>query len=218
MVDFKDYTVEKFAELTASDAPAPGGGSVAALTGALGAALTEMVANLTVGKEKYAEVDEEMQRLSEEGAAIRRDLIDAIRKDSTSFTKYMTALRMPKNTEEEKALRREAMQSGLKEAAAVPLEIAECAEKIFPIAELAVKHGNKNAVTDGLISAMMARTAVLAALLNVKINLDSIRDEAFVSEMTGRVKALEENAIAKEKEILTACKVSESMAGQSDLQ
>lgn len=217
-MDFKDYTVEKFAELTASDAPAPGGGSVAALTGALGAALAEMVANLTVGKEKYAEVDEEMQRLSEEGAAIRRDLINAIRKDSASFTAYMTALRMPKNTEEEKALRREAMQSGLKEAAEVPLEIAECAEKIFPIAELAVKHGNKNAVTDGLISAMIARTAVLAALLNVKINLDSIRDEAFVTEMTGRVKALEENAIAKEKEILAACKVSESMAGRSNLQ
>ena len=110
------------------------------------------------------------------------------------------------------------MQSGLKEAAEVPLEIAECAEKICPIAELAVKHGNKNAVTDGLISAMIARTAVLAALLNVKINLDSIRDEAFVSEMTGRVKALEENAIAKEKEILAACKVSESMAGRSNLQ
>lgn len=211
MEDFKDYTVEQFAKLTASDAPAPGGGSVAALTGALGAALAGMVANLTVGKEKYAEVDGEMRRLSEESEEVRQELIDAIRKDSMSFSAYMRALRMPKDTEEEKAVRREAMQNGLKEAAAVPMEIAESAAKIFSIAEAAVKHGNQSAVTDGLISAMMARTAVLAALLNVKINLGSIKDEAFVTEMAGRVQALEESAVAREKEILTSCRLSESM-------
>lgn len=211
MAELKDYTIEQFTELTASDAPAPGGGSVAALTGALGAALAGMVASLTIGKEKYADVDEEMRHLLDESKAVRSELLDGIRKDSTSFTAYMAALRMPKNTDEEKAARREAMQNGLKEAALVPLEIAECAEKIFPLAETAVKRGNQNAVTDGVIAAMMARTAILAALLNVKINLDSIKDETFAAEMVVRVQVLEENAIAKENKILSLCRVSEFM-------
>lgn len=212
MEDLKNLTVESFTEITASDAPAPGGGSVAALAGALGAALSEMVANLTVGKAKYADVDEEMRTLSEQGEALRRELIDAIQKDSTSFTAYMNALAMPKNTEEEKAARKEAMQNGLKEAAIVPLEVAETAAKIFPIAEAVVKRGNANAVTDGLVSAMMARTSVLSALFNVKINLGSIRDEAFIKEMSERVKALEDEAVSREKEILKACELSESMS------
>lgn len=212
MEDLKKLTVESFTEITASDAPAPGGGSVAALAGALSAALSEMVANLTVGKAKYADVDEEMRSLSEQGEKLRRELIDAIQKDSTSFTAYMDALAMPKNTDEEKAARREAMQNGLKEAARVPLEVAEAAAKIFPVAEAVVKRGNANAVTDGLVSAMMARTSVLSALFNVKINLGSIKDEAFVKEMSERVRALENEAISREKEILKACELSESMS------
>ena len=211
MADLKNLSVEEFAAVTASDAPAPGGGSVSALAGALGAALAEMVANLTVGKAKYAEVEDEMKELSAKGAEIRSELIAGIQKDTESFTMYMNALGMPKDTDEQKAVRREAMQNGLKEAAKVPLEVAETAAKIFPIAEAVVKRGNTNAVTDGLVASMMARTAVIGALFNVKISLGSIKDEAFVADMAAKVKALEELAITSEQAILKACELSNEL-------
>lgn len=211
MADLKNLSVEEFAAVTASDAPAPGGGSVSALAGSLGAALSEMVANLTVGKAKYAEVEDEMKELSAKGAEIRKELIAGIQKDTESFTLYMNALGMPKDTDEQKAARREAMQNGLKEAAKVPLEVAETAAKIFPIAEAVVKRGNTNAVTDGLVASMMARTAVIGALFNVKINLGSIKDEAFVAEMAAKVEALEKLAITSEQAILKSCELSNNL-------
>lgn len=211
MADLKTLSVEQFAEITGSDAPAPGGGSVAALAGGLGAALAEMVANLTIGKAKYADVDGEMRELAAKGAELRKELIDSIQKDTESFTAYMNALGMPKDTDEQKAVRRAAMQNGLKEAAKVPLEVAEIAVKIFPVAEAVVAKGNANAVTDGLVSTMLARTAVLSALLNVKINLGSIKDEAFVSEMAAKVAALEEEAIASEKRILALSSLTDTL-------
>lgn len=211
MTELKDLTIEEFAKVTASDAPAPGGGSVAAAAGSLAAALAEMVANLTIGKAKYAEAEEEMKELAGKGRIIREKLIADIQRDSVSFNLYMAALGMPKDTEEEKAARREAMQNGLKEAARVPLSVAETAAEIFPLAEAAVARGNANAVTDGLVSAMMARTAVLSALLNVKINLSSIRDEAFRSDMEEQVKRLEKTASEYEAKILKSSELSPEM-------
>ena len=211
MGDLKDLTVEGFVDVTASDAPAPGGGSVSALAGALAAALAEMVANLTVGKAKYAEVEGEMKELAASGAALRKELVEDIQKDSTSFNLYMDAIGMPKDTDEEKAARREAMQNGLKAAAQVPLSVAETAYKIFPIAEAVESRGNTNAVTDGLVAAMMARTAVIGALFNVKINLGSIKDEAFVADLSAKVKSLEEQAIAYEQKILKASELSDQL-------
>lgn len=211
MADLKNLTVTEFVNVTASDAPAPGGGSVAALAGALAAALAEMVANLTVGKAKYAEVEDEMKKLAQDGAALRVELLEDIQKDSTSFNLYMDAIGMPKDTDEEKAVRRDAMQNGLKAAAQVPLSVAAAAYKIFPIAEAVVARGNTNAVTDGLVSAMMSRTAVIGALFNVKINLGSIKDEAFVAELAAQVKELEEKAIAYEQKILKASELSDKL-------
>lgn len=208
MTELKDLTIEEFAKVTASDAPAPGGGSVAAAAGSLAAALAEMVANLTIGKEKYAEAENEMRELAGKGQAVREKLIADIQRDSSSFNLYMAALRMPKDTEEEKTARREAMQRGLKEAAVVPLSVAETAAEIFPLAEAAVARGNANAVTDGLVSAMMARTAVLSALLNVKINLNSIKDEAFRADMEKQVKGLEKTASEYEAKILKSSELS----------
>lgn len=208
MTELKDLTIEEFAKVTASDAPAPGGGSVAAAAGSLAAALAEMVANLTIGKEKYAEAENEMRELAGKGQAVREKLIADIQRDSSSFNLYMAALRMPKDTEEEKTARREAMQRGLKEAAMVPLSVAETAAEIFPLAEAAVARGNANAVTDGLVSAMMARTAVLSALLNVKINLNSIKDEAFRADMEKQVKRLEKTAPEYEAKILKSSELS----------
>ena len=208
MTELKDLTIEEFAKVTASDAPAPGGGSVAAAAGSLAAALAEMVSNLTIGKEKYAEAENEMRELAGKGQAVREKLIADIQRDSSSFNLYMAALRMPKDTEEEKTARREAMQRGLKEAAMVPLSVAETAAEIFPLAEAAVARGNANAVTDGLVSAMMARTAVLSALLNVKINLNSIKDEAFRADMEKQVKRLEKTASEYEAKILKSSELS----------
>jgi formiminotetrahydrofolate cyclodeaminase len=179
----KDMTLEAFCALTESNEPAPGGGSVAALAGALAAALAGMVANLTMGREKYADVEDEMKVMEASASALSKELLDGILKDSESFNVYMDALKLPKGTDEEKAARREAMQEGLKAAAIVPLENAKLAYEAMDYAELAVKKGNQNAVTDGKTAMMMARTAVLAAGYNVKINLESIKDEEFVAKM-----------------------------------
>ena len=211
MTEFKNLTVEQFVSLTASDAPAPGGGSVTALVASLGAALAEMVANLTVGKEKYAAVDAQMREVAAQTSALRAELVDGIQKDVDSFTAYMTALRMPKDTEEQKAARQQAMQQGLKTAALVPIDVAKTAVKIFPLAQRAVQYGNPMAVTDGLAAAMLARSAVLGALLNVKINLASIKDEVFVADISAQVKQLEKQAITLEKQVLDASSLTDTI-------
>lgn len=211
MGDLKNLSIEEFAKVTASDAPAPGGGSVSAVAGSLAAALTEMVANLTIGKAKYAEAEEEMKEIAVKASALREELIADIQKDSTSFSLYMEALGMPKETDEEKAVRREAMQNGLKEAAKVPLSVAETAAGIFPLAEAVISRGNTNAVTDGLVAAMMARTAIIGALFNVKINLGTIKDELFQADLEEKVKELEQSAIEYEKKILKSSELSEML-------
>lgn len=211
MADMKYLSLEEFTALTASDAPAPGGGGVSALVAALGVALAEMMANLTIGKAKYADVDEEMCALAQQAADLRKELIDAIQKDAESFNGYMAALRMPKETEQEQLARREAMQQGLKEAALVPLEVAKTTVKIFPIAQAVVQKGNTNAITDGLAAALLSRSAVLGALLNVKINLASIKDEAFVAEYSAQVKQLEQQAIELEKQVLACSDITDKI-------
>lgn len=187
-----------------------GGGSISALAGALAAALTEMVAGLTIGKKKYAEVEEEMKKAVAPMHEICEHLLDDIKRDSESFDLYMQALTLPKETEEEKAARTKAMQDGLKAAVAVPLSVAKRAYEVMPYAEVMVTKGNKTAVTDALVATMMARTAVLGALFNVKINLESIKDEAFVEETAKEVAVIEKNALAYEKKILAQAGVSKS--------
>lgn len=198
----KEMTLVEFAKQTASSSPVPGGGSIAALAGALSAALAQMVAELTVNKKGYEDAEAKMKELASKAEAIRAQLLDDIKRDSESFNKYMEALKLPKETDEEKAFRTNMMQEGLKEAAIVPFEVASLAYEIMPLADEAVISGNKNAVTDGLVSAMMARTAVLSALLNTRINLGSIKDEAFVKEYSEKVEKLEKQTIEFEKNIL----------------
>lgn len=199
----QDMNIKDFLERTASSSPVPGGGSVAALSASLSAALTEMVANLTVGKKKYADVEEEMKEIVETCAKYRLKFVDDIDKDSEAFNKVMAAFKLPKETEEEKEVRKQAIQEGLKEAATVPLEVAKDAFKIMDLVIEVVEKGNTNAVTDGAVAAMMARTAVLSALYNVKINLSSIKDEEFVIKVSKEVKELEERVGEKEVQILS---------------
>lgn len=202
-MELKDMTVAELAALTASNSPAPGGGAIAAMTGAYGAALAAMVANLTLGKKGYEDVQDEMAALAGEADKLRTELLEAIQKDSSSFDAFMSALSMPKNTDEEKAARTAAMQQALKEAAEVPYQTALAAARIMPLAEAAVQRGNAKAVTDGLVSAMMARTAVRGALLNVKINLESIKDEAYVAQMQEKCQILEGEVVKNESYILS---------------
>lgn len=201
-MEMKDMTLEVFCATTASNEPAPGGGSVAALAAALAASLTEMVAQLTIGKKGYDEVADEMKAIVPEAAALRAELLDEITRDSTSFNAYMEAMTLPKDTDEQKEVRRNAMQEALKKAAEVPLHVAITAAKIMPMAATMVKKGNSNAVTDGLVAAMMTRTAVLGALLNVKINLGSIKDEAYVAQMNTKIHEIETAIIRDEAAVL----------------
>lgn len=211
MAELRELSVSQFVDETASKSSVPGGGSVSALVGALGAALMEMVANLTIGKEKYADVQEEMRLLSVAGERLHEQLLDGIKKDGESFNGYMKALKLPKNTEEEQRLRSEALQQGLKEATEAPLAIAEAASKIFPMAETVIQKGNRMAVSDGLTATMLARTAVIGALFNVKINLSSIKDKRYVSEIEKKVEKLEREALFYEKSILRLSKLSDKV-------
>lgn len=206
----KNMTIQEFAMQTASNEPVPGGGSISALAGSLAAALTEMVAGLTIGKKKYADVEEEMKEAVEPMKAVCAQLLDDIKRDSESFDQYMQALTLPKETEEEKAARTEAMQNGLKAAVEVPLSVAKAACGILSYAETMVVKGNKTAVTDALVATMMARTAVLGAGFNVKINLESIKDQEYVDRIGKEVAELEKQAIEQEKKILAQAQVSRS--------
>ncbi|SHI59114.1 cyclodeaminase/cyclohydrolase family protein [Lutispora thermophila] len=197
-----DKTVKEFLQETASSAPVPGGGSVAALSAGLAAALTAMVANLTIGKKGYEGLEEEMERIAKEAEQYRDKFIEYIDKDSESFNQVMAAFKLPKETEEEKEIRKEMIQRSYKTAALVPLEVARNGLKIMDIIEIVVVKGNKNAVTDGAVAAMMARTATLSALYNVKINLGSIKDTEFVEKVSKEVVEIEEKVVKVEKEIL----------------
>ncbi len=197
-------TVKDFAALTASDAPAPGGGSISALCGALSAALVEMVANLTVNKEKYQDYQEEMSEIITNISSDRQALLVAVDDDTKAFDKYMAALKLPKGSEERKA----AMQEGLKEAALVPLSVAKRVCTLFPSIEKVLTHGNSNAVTDAMVATMLARTCALGAIYNVRINLSSIHDEAFVKELEGECDTLQNKAVSEEARLLKNISIS----------
>ncbi len=198
----KNMTIDEFAQIVASDSPVPGGGSIAALCGALSAALAEMVANLTVGKKKYADSKEEMTDIISKASALRDKLLNYIEEDSLAYNKVMEAYKLPKETEQEKSLRLSEIEEGLKIAASVPLKVAETSFEILPLAQAVVLRGNSNSVTDALVGAMMARTGVLSAVLNIRINLDSIKDSEFVKVLKEKADFLEVETIKFEKKIL----------------
>lgn len=197
-----EMKISDLLEKTASDDPVPGGGSMAALSAATAASLTEMVANLTIGKKGYEAVEEEMKFIAEKMRPLREKLLDDLDHDAEAYNKVFSAFKLPKNSEEEKEKRQKAIQEGLKHAAQVPMAVAEDACRILELTRTVIEKGNKNAVTDGAVAAMMARTAVLSALFNVKINLGSIKDKAFVDDLSEKVVALEEKAIKEESDIL----------------
>lgn len=199
-----NLTVKSFLEKTAAGTPVPGGGSVAALGGALAAGLLEMVAGLTVGRAGFEPVELEMRALIKRAAGLRHALTDAIDRDAEAYDSVMSAYRLPKNSAAEKLRRQAAVQAALKQAARVPLEVAKDALAILGFVETAVKKGNPNAVTDGAVGALLARTAALAALYNVKTNLLLIKDRAFVEKLSSEAAQLETQVNNLERRVLKA--------------
>ena len=198
-----ELTIKEFLEKIGSDSPAPGGGSVAALSAALAASLAEMVANLTIGKKGYDDVEDEMKSVAQDALRLKSKFVSAIDKDSNAYNDVITAIKLPGDTEAEKRHREEMIQSGLKQATLVPMAVAEDAIRVMELAGKAVTKGNKNTITDGAVGVMMAKTAVLSALYNIKINLRTIKDKAFIDEISKQVKELEQNALQREKELLS---------------
>ena len=188
MLTEKPVTI--FLDELSSSAPAPGGGSAAALSGALGAALVSMVCNLTLGKKKYAEVQEDIESLLEKSEALRKELTDLLEEDVKAYTAYSQAAKMPRQTEEQKAERATAMQAALKGATDVPLRIAEAAVKVMYLCRPAAEKGNVWAVSDAGVAVLLAEAALRSAALNVLINLGSLKDEEFVAERRAKLDSL----------------------------
>jgi len=195
--------ITDFLQKTASGTPVPGGGSVSALSAALGAGLTEMVANLTIAKKGYEAVENQMQEIADTAQKLREKLVTEVDKDANAYQDVLAAFKLPKTTEDEKAQRAQAIQNAMKNAARVPLGVANDALQVMDLAEKVIRNGNRNAASDGAVGTMMARTAVLGALFNVKINLASVKDPAFVEEMMQAVNQLENRVHEREAEILS---------------
>jgi formiminotetrahydrofolate cyclodeaminase len=188
-------TITDYLDKAAAGTAVPGGGSVAALNGAL-------AAGLTVGKKGYEAVEGEMARLAEKALQLRGRLTAAIDRDADAYTEVMAAYRLPKTTDKEKALRKQKIEDTIKQAAFVPLEVGRDALAVIELASEAIRRGNKNAASDGAVAAMNARTAALAAIYNVRINLGSIHDGEFVKKLAAEVDQLHAAVIKKEKEAL----------------
>ncbi len=194
MSDLFDYSFRKILAVSASDAPAPGGGSVSALAGALGVSMAAMVGNLTVGRSKYAEVEAEARDITGKAYFIMAELEKLMAADMAAFSKLMDAYRMPKGSEEEKAGRGEAVQKAAKAATRAPLDTAETLLEALAITEKISRIGNKMAVSDAGVAAYICEAALQAVLLNVDINLPVINDPDFVAGAKKRRKELADEA------------------------
>jgi formiminotetrahydrofolate cyclodeaminase len=190
-----DKPVTTFLDELASNAPAPGGGSVAALGGALGAALVSMVCNLTLGKKAYADVQDDIQELLDKSEALRHKLTELLEADVAAYSGYSQAAKMPRETDEEKAERAKAMQAALKVATDVPLSIAEAAVEVMDLCMPCAVKGNKWAVSDAGVAVLMGEAALRSAALNVLINLGSLKtkDAEFTADRRAKLEALLES-------------------------
>ncbi|MDQ7054452.1 MAG: formimidoyltransferase-cyclodeaminase [candidate division KSB1 bacterium] len=183
-------TVVDFVDEVSRDTPAPGGGSIAALAGALGAALASMVANLSVGKGDFDDQYEHLCKLAEKAQRIKDDLVRAVDEDTEAFNAVLEAMRMPKDTPEQLAEREKAMQGGYKSAARVPLRTAELCLDAIRVCLDAAQIGNKDVMSDAGVGALMGLAGVQGAIYNVRINLPNIKDEDFIREMNQNLESM----------------------------
>ena len=175
----KEQQIEVFLDELASSASTPGGGGAAAIMGAMGAALVSMVCNLTVGKEKYADVEEELKEVLVQAESLRARLTNMIQADVEVFNRVMASYRLPKGTDEEKAARSAEIQEALKAATDVPLECAKACAEVIALSRTAAEKGNLNVISDAGVAVMAGYAALKSAALNVNINIGGIRDPGF---------------------------------------
>lgn len=198
----QDLTIKEFLEKTYGKDPVPGGGSVSALCGSLAASLAEMVTALTIGRKKYADVEEEMLVYAPQMEMARRKFLDFIDEDAKAYQLVFDAFKLPKETEEEQKIRKEQIQKATLQAAMVPLRVAETAVGIMDAIFAIGSKGNRNAVTDACVAMMCARTAAWGAILNVRINLGGLDDKDKARELEDRCMALHDEAQVKEASLL----------------
>jgi glutamate formiminotransferase/formiminotetrahydrofolate cyclodeaminase len=179
-----------FLDRLASRSPEPGGGSVSALVGALGAALVSMVGNLTLGKEKYASVQADIEDLLKSSERLRSELQELIQKDTEVYAEVSAAFKLPRETGEEKAARKARIQDALLAATEVPFQIAEKCMEVARLSQVAAEIGNVGAVSDAGVAVLLAESGAQSAALNVKINLGSIEDEEFCRGKWGRIQEI----------------------------
>lgn len=187
---YTSTTIEAYLEFLASAEPEPGGGSAAALVGALAAALVTMVTNLTLGKEKYAGAQDQMADLKVNAEFARSRLSELITLDAEAYSAVAEAMRLPKNSDEEKGARSVALQKALRGAAEVPLTVAEAAAEVARLSLPAAELGNVNAISDAAVAAVLADAAAHSAALNVKINLAWLDDKDYARDAWTRVEAV----------------------------
>ncbi len=185
-MELSELTVRSFANLLGSDAPAPGGGSAAALAGSLGAALSAMVSALTLGRKKYAESQDLAREGYEQASALKEAFLEAMERDTEAFNIFSAAMALPRETAEEKAARTEAMQKALHACIASPLRMMELSLEAIRLTETLLGKTNVNALSDLGVAALMLEAAVRGAWLNVRINLGSLKDQAAAEDYRRR--------------------------------
>jgi formiminotetrahydrofolate cyclodeaminase len=190
----KDDSIQKFLDELAGPSSTPGGGSAAAVMGAMGAALVSMLCNLTIGKKNYAEVEAEMREVLGQSENLRHRLTGMINDDVAAFNQVMAAYGMPKNSEEEKARRTAAIQEALKRATLVPLSCAKTCFEVMELAKRAAEKGNVNVVSDAGVAVLAACAGLKSAALNVYVNTAAIKEEAFNAQKLAELDKVLANA------------------------
>ena len=170
-------TLQNYLDELSSNAPTPGGGNVAALNGVLASSLGTMVCNLTIGKKKYSEVESEMNKVKTKLESLQNEFISLASKDNAAFDKVMEAFKLPKETDEQKSLRREAIEKATYQAALVPAEVINKCNELLPYLEIVANKGNQNSLSDAGVAISLTSTASQGAFLNVLINCTSLSDK-----------------------------------------
>ena len=196
-------SVEKFLDDLAGGAPTPGGGSAAAIMGAMGAALVSMVCNVTIGKKGYEGVEAEMKAVLSESERLRRRLTDMVAEDIAAFDSIMSAYKLPKATETDKTLRSAAIQAGLRRATETPLDCARVCAEVIALARRASEHGYLNVISDGGVGVLAGFTALRSAALNVYINAPALKDRVFAERATAELEKLVESGAAESEAVYT---------------
>ena len=197
-----DMNLRAFANETAKDSPAPGGGSISAYVGALGASLGTMVANLSAGKRGWDDRIEEFSAWAEKGQKLKDALLGLVDEDTAAFNQIIAAFRLPKGTDEEKAARTDAIQAATRYAIEVPLRTMEQSLEVFVLAEAMAKNGNPNSVSDAGVGALCARAAVHGAWMNVKINVGDLKDKKLVAEFLAKAETIAKEADERERKVV----------------